>query len=61
MAMTKEEGAKVLNIKARVLAKKTVSDVEKQWILDILKREQCAVKAGVKQAAETVALTLLVS
>lgn len=50
--MTKEEGAKIQNIKARVLAKKPVSNVEKQWVLDLLKREQLAVKPRVKQAAK---------
>jgi len=52
MAMTKEEGAKINDIKARVLSKKPVSNVEKQWVLDLLKREQLAVKPGVKQAAK---------
>ena len=50
--MSKEEGVKLQNIKARVLAKKAVSNVEKQWVLDLLKREQCAIRPAVKQAAK---------
>ena len=50
--MTKEEGLKIANIKARVLTKKPVSNVEKQWVLDLLSREQLAVRPAVKQAAK---------
>lgn len=39
-------------IKARVLAKQPVSQREKQLVLDLLKREQLAVKASVIAAAK---------
>lgn len=52
--ITAEEGVKMRNIKARVLADNSgnsVSSQEKQWVLDIVKREQVTVRAAVVQRA----------
>jgi hypothetical protein len=49
--LTAEDGAKMKDLKARVLANKPVSDVEKQWILDKLKQEKSLVNPKVVQAA----------
>ena len=49
--LTADEGKMIRDIKERVLAKKFVSDTEKQLVLDLLKREQLSVRASVIQRA----------
>jgi hypothetical protein len=49
--MTAAEGSRVKAIKAKVLAGKFVSDADKQWVLDIVRREQVAVRKQVVENA----------
>jgi hypothetical protein len=49
--ITTTERATMLEIKSRVLAKKPVADWEKQLVLDLLRREDCSVRADVMQRA----------
>jgi hypothetical protein len=51
MALNTYERDTLAEIKARVLAKQPVSVAEKQLVLDLLKREDLAVRATVVQRA----------
>jgi hypothetical protein len=58
MALNTWERDTLADIKARVLAKKPVSQREKQLVLDLLKREQLAVDARVVQRAASEGLNV---
>ena len=51
MALNTWEKDTLAEIKGRVLAKQPVSQREKQLVLDLLKREQLAVRASVVERA----------
>ena len=58
MALNTWERDTLADIKARVLAKRPVSQREKQLVLDLLKREQLAVDARVVQRAASEGLNV---
>ena len=63
MALNTWERDTLAEIKARVLAKQPVSAKEKQFVLDMLKREQLSVRSAVikRAAAEGLDVTGIVT
>jgi hypothetical protein len=49
--ITREEHLKLDDIKSRTLRKRHVTSAEKQWVLDLVAREQEPIRADVKQRA----------